>query len=142
MNTNSLMVITMGIAFYLIPLLILVATAVFGWRWRATPAFSPANDKPVPKDAVRDPLIVSVVLLVSGVLMVAFLTGRFNFADYMSVPVDAFEVLTDAVTDWSNPWSADSIALRGGVLVALASTVIVAVTLVSYYKGRLRRRDL
>ena len=142
MNTNSLLVITMGIAFYLIPLLILGATAVFVWRWRVTHTSPSDGISPLPKGAIKDPLIVSIVLLVSGVLMVAFLTGRFSFADYLSVPADAMGVLAEALTDWSDPLSADSIALRGGVLVALASTVIVGVTLVSYYMGKLRRRDL
>ena len=142
MNINSLMVITMGIAFYLIPLLILIATAVFSWRWRVTRLSAAHTKSPVPKAAIKDPLIVSIVLLVSGGVMVAFLTGTFNFADYFSVPADAVDVLTEAITDWDDPLSADSIALRGGVLVALASTVIVGVTLVSYYRGRLRRKDV
>ena len=143
MNTNSLMVITMGISFYLIPLLLIVATAVFIWRWRATRSSAEPRLPPVPREAIRDPLIVAIVLLVSGVLMVAFLTGRLSLDDYLSVPGDALGVLSETVTDWTDPLSADAIALRGGVLVAVASTVIVAVTLLSYYRERLRRsRDL
>lgn len=140
--TNSLMVVTMGIAFYFIPLLLSISTLLFVWRWRATSVrYGDDDGHDVPKDAIKDPLIVAGILGASGIAMVAFLTGRFSLADYLSVPVDTLGVLGDAVIVWEDPLSSHSIALRGGVFIALASTIVVCVTLISYYRGRLHYRD-
>ena len=99
------------------------------------------EDRSVPKDAIKDPLIVAGILGVSGIAMVAFLAGRFSLGDYLSVPVDTLRVLGDALFVWEDPLSSHSIALRGGVLIALTSTIVVCVTLISYYRGRLHQSD-
>lgn len=132
----------MGIAFYLIPLLLGVSTLLFVWRWRTTSVADPDEDgRAVPTDAIKDPLIVAGILGASGIAMVAFLAGRFSLDDYLSVPVDTLSVLGDALFVWEDPLSSHSIALRGGVLIALTSTIVVCVTLISYYRGRLHQDD-
>jgi hypothetical protein len=135
MDVNSLMVVTMGIAFYFIPLVLLFATLVFVMRWRSRPA---AETAPIPREAIKDPLIVAGVLVCSGIAMVAFLTGQFRFGDYLSVPADSFGVLGDALTDWDDPLAAESIALKGGVLIAVACSVVVIFSVLSHFRRRLR----
>ncbi len=141
MITNDLLVITMGIAFYLIPLLLGVSILVFLWRIRAV---SGARGRPRAdrlRAALKDPITVVVVLLVGGFVMVAFLSGRFSLADYFSVPLDSFKVLSRTVTEWDDPLSSESIALRGGVLIGIVSAVVVAVTSRSYFRARLDQLD-
>ncbi len=135
MITNDLMIVTMGISFYLIPLLLLCATAVFMWRVAMTVGF---GDREKIKGIVRDPIIVTVVLVVGGLMMVWFLTGRFSISEYLSVPREAAAVLWRSLTEWEDPLSSSSIALRGGVLIAIASVAIIAVTITSYFRARLR----
>ena len=135
MITNDLMIVTMGISFYLIPLLLLTATIVFMLRARRSPALQ--EDAAI-KNIVRDPIIVTVVLIVGGFMMVSFLTGRLSLADYLSVPTEAFDVFWRSITQWEEPLSSSSIALRGGVLIAVVSVVVIAVTITSYFRTRLR----
>ena len=139
MDINALMAITMGMAFYFIPLVLLAATLVFIWRWRSR-SFSHAGGT-FPREAIKDPLLVSIILLASGVTMVAFLTGRLSANDYFSIPVDALRVLGDAITEWEDALSAESIALRGGVLIALACTVVVLFSVLSHFRRRLDALD-
>ena len=144
MITNSLMVVTMAIAFYVIPLILLVATALFIWRWRTRAKLRPrAGERGTAGvgDVPKDPVIVAAVLAVSGFAMVAFLTGSLGLGHYVRVPADAARVLGRAVTRWEDPLSSDSIALRGGVLIGLASTIVVVVSLRSYFRNRLASLD-
>lgn len=135
MDINALMVITMGMAFYFIPMVLLVATLAFTWQWRARS--SSGTRDPFPREAIKDPLLVSGVLLASGVAMVAFLTGRLSAGDYFSVPVEALSVLGEAITDWEDALSAEAIALRGGVLIALSCTIVVLFSVLSHFRRRL-----
>lgn len=133
MITNDLMIVTMGISFYVIPLLLLLATSLFMWRVRR---LTPRDDDAI-KSIVRDPIIVTLVLIAAGLVMVSFLTGRLSLSDYVSVPAEAFVILWRAISEWEDPLSSSSIALRGGVLIAVASVVIIAVTITSYFRARL-----
>ena len=135
MITNALLIVTMGISFYLIPLLLLCATVVFMLRVGKTIGF---GDRDRIKSIVRDPIIVTIVLIVGGVMMVSFLTGRLSLSDYLSVPGEATGILWRSLTEWEDPLSSSSIALRGGVLIAIVSVTIVAVTITSYFRTRLR----
>ena len=135
MDINALMAITMGMAFYFIPVVLLVATLVFTWRWRSRSS-SDTGDT-FPREAIKDPLLVSSVLLASGVAVVAFLTGRLSADDYFSVPVKALSVLGESITEWEDALSAEAIALRGGVLVALSCTIVVLFSVLSHFRRRL-----
>ena len=130
------MIVTMGIAFYLIPVILLGATTLFLWRARSM--HQEAGTRRAQTRAVsRDPLVVAGVLAASGFVMVSFLTGRLSLADYLAVPADAFDILWASMTQWGDPWSSDSIALRGGVVIGLVSVAIVVATLRSYFSTRL-----
>ena len=130
------MAVTMGMAFYFIPLVLLLGTLVFALRWRVR-AKEEKDPEPFPREAVKDPLIVSAVLIASGVGTIAFLTGGLSAEDYFSIPVDALVVLRDAVTDWEEPFAAESIALKGGVLIGLACTIVVVFSVLSHFRRRL-----
>ncbi|MDQ4144304.1 MAG: hypothetical protein M3198_11280 [Actinomycetota bacterium] len=137
--TNDLLVITMGIAFYLIPLILVLGISLFLWRWRGvSDPGSRGTGGLALRPILKDPIAVTLVLGIGGFVMVAFLTGRFSFADYLSVPADALDVLWQSLTDWRDPLSSESIALRGGVLIAIASAAVVSAALLSYFRGRLR----
>lgn len=138
MITNDLMVVTMGIAFYLIPLLLIVATLWFLWRRRSLTQYRDDDDKKRLWTVIRDPIGVACVLFVGGFVMVSFLTGRLSIDDYVSVPIGAADVMWRSLTEWDEPLSSESIALRGGVLIAIVSVIIVATTLSSYFRSRLR----
>ena len=137
MITSELLIVTMGIAFYLIPLLLLVATLVWLWKGRHL-IRDREGARGFARFVVRDPLLVSLVLFVGGFMMVSFFTGNLSLAEYLSVPRGALDVFVDSVVTWEDPLSSESIALRGGVLIGVASIVIVATTIVSYFRTRMR----
>jgi hypothetical protein len=130
------MAVTMGMAFYFIPLVLLSGTIAFALRWRVR-AREDKDPEPFPKEAVKDPLIVSAVLIGSGMGTIAFLTGGLGAEDYFSIPVDALVVLREAATDWTEPFAAESIALKGGVFIGLACTVVVVFSVLSHFRRRL-----
>ncbi len=140
MITDSLMVVTMAIAFYVIPVILLGGAALFMWRWRA---LDKARRGPRTRQRIdvvsilKDPVLVAAALAISGFAMVAFLTGSLSPAHYVRVPADAARVLSHALTRWKDPLSSASIALRGGVLIGLASVIVVVASLRSYFRSRL-----
>lgn len=137
MITNDLLIVTMGISFYLIPAMLLIATVVFLWRGRHL-IQDREGARGFARFVVRDPLLVSLVLFVGGFMMVSFLTGNLSLGEYLSVPRGALDVLGETLLEWEDPLSSESIALRGGVLIGVLCTVVVATTIVSYFRTRMR----
>ena len=135
MVTGSLLELTLGIAFYLLPAASLAVTAVFLVLHNRLQ--SRAASLPPARKVVRDPLLVTALLAMSGPVMVSGLTGRWSWIDYARVPLASARVAWLGLTDWNDPLSSEAISLRGGVVIGAASAAVFLVSLVGYYRRAL-----
>ena len=127
----------MGISFYLIPAMLLAATLTFLWKGRHL-IRDREGARGFTRFVIRDPLLVTLVLFLGGFVMVSFLSGNVSIDEYLSVPRGALDVVVDALSEWEDSLSSESIALRGGVLIGIVSIAIVAFTIVSYFRTRMK----
>ncbi|MDQ3986307.1 MAG: hypothetical protein M3280_07380 [Actinomycetota bacterium] len=143
MIAEPLLMVTMGAAFFVIPFVVLLCSAIFLAFWLRGSSAN-ANTKRHLSDAVpvlKDALTVAVVLSLTGFATVLFLSGDVSLGDYVSVPKRVLEVLEESVTDWTQPFSAEAIAVRGGVFIVVVATTGAAVALISYLRRSLAETD-
>lgn len=141
---SALLSATMGAAFFILPLVMLVASAIFvSMRFRKAKreGFDKKKEWIAIKPALRDPVSVGTMLLLSGFIVVSFITGRLVLSDYSQLISDAFVAYWDAVTDWEDPLSSSSISFKGGVLVVFMSAAVVAHALNGHFRTRWEMAD-
>jgi hypothetical protein len=139
MALSALLSATMGAAFIILPSMMLIASAVFvALRFRRARAASMdmKREWALVKPALRDPVSVGVMLLLSGVIVVSFVTGELDVSDYGRLVTDAFDAYRDALTEWDDPLSSRSISFKGGILVVFLSAAIVVYALVGHFRTR------
>jgi hypothetical protein len=144
MTTTALLSATMGAAFIIIPVLMLGASAVFillRFRRAREQSIDFGKEWTVSKPALRDPVLTGAMLLLSGFIVVSFLTGELDASDYSGLLGDAFAAYGDALTDWEDPMSSRSISFKGGVLVVFLSAAVVAYALFGHFRTRWRMAE-
>lgn len=139
MALSALMSATMGAAFIILPALMLVASAAFMFlriRKARAESIGMKDEWAASKQALRDPVTVSLLLLLSGFVVVSFVTGDLDISDYGGLVRDAFRAYWVALTEWDDPLSSSSISFKGGVLVVFMSAAVVAYALIGHFKSR------
>jgi hypothetical protein len=139
MVTTALLSATMGAAFIILPAFMLLTSAVYivlRFRRAGAESIGLAKEWAVTKEALRDPVLTGTMLLLSGFIVVSFVTGDLDLSDYSGLVGDAFTAYGEALTDWDDPLSSTSISFKGGVLVVFMSAAVVAYALVGHFKTR------
>jgi hypothetical protein len=137
MAVTALLSATMGAAFIILPLFMLLGSAVFLLlRFRKARAESTAlgREWAVSRHALRDPATVSLMLLLSGFIVVSFVTGELDVTDYGGLVSDALAAYWDGISEWEDPLSSESISFKGGILIVFISGAVVAYALVGHFK--------
>jgi hypothetical protein len=137
MALTALLSATMGAAFIILPLFMLLGSAVFLLlRFRRARAESIALGKEwaVSRRALRDPATVSLMLLLSGFIVVSFVTGELDVTDYGGLLSDAVTAYWDAISEWEDPLSSESISFKGGILICFMSGAVVAYALFGHFR--------
>lgn len=136
---SALLSATMGAAFIILPLFMLAASATFvvlRFRRARAESMDMKREWALSKPALRDPVSVGLMLLLSGFIVVSFVTGELDVSDYARLASDAFAAYLAALTDWNDPFTSRSISFKGGVLVVFMSAAIVAYALVGHFRTR------
>ena len=139
MVTTALLSGTMGAAFVILPILMLIASAAFVFlrlRRARAESIDPKKEWEVSKPAIRDPVLTSLILLISGFIVVSFITGEFDLSDYAQLVGDAFASYRRALTNWEEPLSSQSISFKGGILIVFMSAGVVVYALVGHFRTR------
>ena len=134
----------MAAAFIFFPLGMLLGAAVFvtARLRRASREHSDFKKEwALSRAAVRDPVTGGVLLILSGVIGVSFISGRVRLDDYSDLISDAVDAYRRAVTEWTDPLSSESISFKGGILIVFVSAVIVAYSLVGHFRSRWKAAD-
>jgi hypothetical protein len=136
---SALLSATMGAAFIILPVLMLVASATFmvlRVRRARTESIEMKDEWAASKVALRDPVTVGVLLLLSGIIVVSFVTGELDLSDYRDLVQDAGRAYWTALTEWDDPLSSRSISFKGGVLVVFMSAAVVLYALIGHFRSR------
>jgi hypothetical protein len=139
MATTALLSATMGAAFIILPVLMLFASAAFvvlRLRRARAESIDLGKEWAVIKPALRDPVLTGVMLLLSGFIVVSFVTGELDLSDYSGLVADAFRAYGEALTEWEDPLSSRSISFKGGVLIVFMSAAVVTYALIGHFRTR------
>lgn len=144
MSSGILAGAAMGAVFFIVPVLVLAGSVA--WlalrMWRGEARGSPRRRMVVAVRIAREPLQVALLLMAAGAVLAGFVAGDLGIATYLDVARSTLVFVGESLTEWSDPATSESIALRGFGLIVIASSATVASSLWRFYSSRWQEADL
>lgn len=133
----------MGAVFFLIPAIMLASSIT--WlalrMWRGEKRGSLRLRVRVAVGIAREPLQLSLLLMVAGVVLAGFVSGDLGATTYLDVARSTLIFMVESLTEWSDSATSEAIALRGFGFIVIASSAIVAWSLWRFYGSRWQGAD-